>query len=152
MYSIEYAVAFATKQHRGQMDKSNEPYIFHPLRVMLAVRQALLIQGYTVDQPEFCQILAAAVLHDVVEDTPTTIGDIARKFDQETAVIVDYLSRRDGEGYKEFIERVSMDRDALLIKREDIMDNMDPRRVTRASGLYTRYAKALYRIKNGVWP
>ena len=59
---IEDAITFAAQAHADQLDKLGEPYIYHPLRVMLLVKQA---GGSEVE-------IAAAALHDVVEDTDTT--------------------------------------------------------------------------------
>lgn len=58
MATLEIAIAFAAKQHAGQVDKANVPYILHPLRVMLNVP--------TIDHK------IIAVLHDILEDTETT--------------------------------------------------------------------------------
>ena len=62
MATLEQAIAFAAKQHAGQVDKANAPYILHPLRVMLNVPN---IEHKII-----------AVLHDVLEDTETSIEDL----------------------------------------------------------------------------
>jgi (p)ppGpp synthase/HD superfamily hydrolase len=151
-YMIEHAIAFAAKRHKGQVDKNGEPYILHPLRVMMAVRESMQHQGYNVHRPEFQHVVAASVLHDVVEDTSTTLDEIERKFGYAVREVVDALTKREGESYNDFIERVVVSNDATIVKREDIRDNMDPNRVTAKHSLYSRYAKALYRINFGVWP
>jgi (p)ppGpp synthase/HD superfamily hydrolase len=151
-YMIEHAVMFAAKRHKGQTDKSGEPYILHPLRVMMAVRETMQHQGFNAHNPEYQYVIAGAVLHDVVEDTDTTLDEIEYKFGRKCRLVVDALTRRDGETYRDFIERVTVSYDAMLVKREDIRDNMDPRRVTEKHSLYSRYAKALYRLNFGQWP
>ncbi len=58
------AIEIAVRAHGGQVDKGGQPYILHPLRLMFAVDGPIAQQ--------------AAVLHDVVEDTPTTFEDIEK--------------------------------------------------------------------------
>ena len=65
MPTIERAIEIASSSHAGQIDKAGQPYIFHPLRVMLRVNS------------EHEQM--AAVLHDVVEDTTVTSSTLQRK-------------------------------------------------------------------------
>lgn len=119
---IEDAIAFAAQAHLGQLDKHGEPYIFHALRVMLLVKDA----GGTEAE------LTAAVLHDVVEDTDTTVEEIELLFSPEIAALVDAISRRDGEGYVEYVERcVAAGPSAIRLKRADLTDNSNPERLSR---------------------
>lgn len=77
------ARAFATAAHTGQVRKyTKEPYIVHPIEVMQIVM--------TVKHDE--AMLAAALLHDVVEDTDFTIEDILREFGPDVASLVDDLT------------------------------------------------------------
>ena len=77
------ARAFATAAHTGQVRKyTKEPYIVHPIEVMQIVM--------TVKHDE--AMLAAALLHDVVEDTDYTIEDILREFGPDVASLVDDLT------------------------------------------------------------
>jgi len=62
MPTLEDAIAFAVEAHHGQKDKNGQPYILHPLRVMLRL------------ESERERIVG--VLHDVIEDTPTTLDDL----------------------------------------------------------------------------
>ena len=62
MATLERALEIAAKAHAGQMDKAGQPYVLHPLRMMLAVTT-----------PE---ARMAAVLHDVVEDTAVTLEEL----------------------------------------------------------------------------
>ena len=68
--SVEYAYNFAKEAHEGQKRASGEPYIEHPV----AVAQILLDYGLDADT------IIAALLHDVIEDTPYTENDIKQKF------------------------------------------------------------------------
>ena len=69
---LDRAIEFATKAHKGQFRKyTGEPYINHPLAVMEIVRG---VPGHTEE------MLVAAVLHDVVEDTDVSLMEITEKF------------------------------------------------------------------------
>ena len=119
---IEDAITFAAQAHLGQLDRLGEPYIFHPLRVMLHVKNA---GGTEVE-------IAAAALHDVVEDTDTTVEELAQLFSPEVAALVDSMSRREGEGYVKYVERcVAGGPSAIRLKQADLTDNSDPERLAR---------------------
>jgi len=80
---VQRAIWFATQAHAGQTRKyTGEPYVNHPVEVMQLV-------STVTDDPE---ILAAAVLHDVVEDTPATIMNIKIGFNRRVAELVDDLT------------------------------------------------------------
>ncbi|GAA2824678.1 GTP pyrophosphokinase [Aminobacter aminovorans] len=113
------------RQTRTQIDKAKQPYILHPLRVMLAVDS----DGERM----------AAVLHDVVEDTEFTLGDLrTRGFPAGVVEAVDALTRRDDEPYPDFINRARSNEIARRVKIADILDNTTPERV-RAAGLGQQY-------------
>ena len=76
---VEQAILFATEAHRGQLRKgSNLPYILHPLEA------AAIVAGLT-DDPE---VIAAAVLHDVLEDTSATPGELEAAFGPRVTALV----------------------------------------------------------------
>lgn len=118
--AIDEAEALARKAHEGQTDKSGAPYIHHVERVALRVQQA--------GAP--AQALTVAWLHDIVEDTDTTIDDLAERFDEEVVAAVDALSRRPGEGDAYFV-RVAANPLAVWVKRAHLADNADPVRLER---------------------
>src|SRR5438132_13213761 len=121
MATLEDAIALAVKTHRGQKDKAGEPYILHPLRVMFRLPW---------DAPDAVKI--AAVLHDVVEDSDgkVTLEDLQRLgYAQEVVEAVELLSRRSSDTYEQFIERLLPNHIARLVKRADLEDNMDVRRM-----------------------
>jgi (p)ppGpp synthase/HD superfamily hydrolase len=94
--SVEDAIALAARAHRGQRYPSpeREPYIFHPLRIMLSL-------GNAADQ-------IVAVLHDAVEDTDLELRDLVEAgYRPEIVAAVDSLTHRDHESYDEYIERVA---------------------------------------------
>lgn len=114
---INLAGAFAEYHHRGQTRRGNsEPYFNHTARVAKSVQRI----GCTADA------IAAAYLHDVVEDTDVTLDDLLKAgFPQRTVALVDLLTRKEGQSYNEYINSLllSNDREALLIKLSDLNDN-----------------------------
>lgn len=115
---LELAITIATSAHRGQTDKGGKPYILHPLRVMMAL------------ESEAEQIVG--VLHDVVEDTTVVLPQIRYEFGDRIAAAVDALTKRDGEGYDDYLERVKADDIATAVKLADLKDNSDLNRLGRA--------------------
>jgi (p)ppGpp synthase/HD superfamily hydrolase len=118
MCTLERAIQIAASAHLGQFDKGGAPYILHPLRVMLRLKS----------QPE--QIVA--VLHDVLEDTAWTRGQLAREgFAPNVIAALDALCRRkdQDESYDDFIDRVSANQIAICVKLADLEDNMDLSRI-----------------------
>lgn len=115
--TLEDAIAIAAIAHKGQLDKGGRPYVLHPLRVMLAV-----------DTPVERM---AAVFHDILEDTAVTIDDLRQHgFPQEVLDTVVCLTRREGEVYEQYIERIAHNPIARCVKLADLADNMSPSRQT----------------------
>lgn len=114
--TLDDAILLAVEAHRGQVDKAGQPYILHPLRVMLRLDR----------EPD----RTVAILHDVVEDTGYTLDDL--RFRGYPAVVLqalDCLTRRPNESYAEFVARVSSDPLARRVKLADLEDNLDVRRL-----------------------
>jgi len=111
------AIILATRSHQGQVDKGGQPYILHPLRVMLACQTE--------------QERIAAVLHDVMEDCDVSWVTIARQFGDVIADAVAALTREKDESYTSFIKRCAANRIARTVKLADLADNMDIRRLGR---------------------
>lgn len=111
------AIVLATMSHRGQTDKGGQPYILHPLRVMLACK---------TDEQRI-----AAVLHDTVEDCGVELRLIRHQFGSEVADAVGALSRGAAETYPAFIERCAANPIARIVKLADLADNMDVSRLGR---------------------
>ena len=76
---------FGAKAHEGQKRISGEPYISHPLAVA-EILSDMHMDGSTI---------AAAILHDVIEDTPTKLTTIKKKFGKEVGLIVDGVTKLD---------------------------------------------------------
>lgn len=115
MPTIEEAIIWATEVHRGQVDKAGNPYILHPLRVMLRM---------TSDEARF-----VAVLHDTIEDSDHTLDDLRALGYSETIIAaVDAVTRRADETYEQFIQRLKPNPLARKVKLADLLDNLDLRR------------------------
>ena len=116
MATLERAIAFAAKQHSGQVDKANAPYILHPLRVMLNVPS---IEHKIV-----------AVLHDILEDTETSIDDLYRLgFQSQIIEAIVALTKQKGESRIDAAQRAVQNPLARVVKLADITDNMDLSRI-----------------------
>lgn len=133
-WSLERAKQIATRAHAGAVDMSGQPYIQHPLRVMGAV------EGEVAK--------AAAVLHDVLEDTPVTADDLrAEGCPEEVLEAVQALTLARDESYEAYLLRVRKNPIALKVKFADIADNTDERRLAtlspeEAQRLRQKYARA----------
>lgn len=131
---IESAITYAVHSHYGQTDRSDVPYIFHPLRVMEAVRKA----GYSLTH----QIVA--VLHDVVEDTEASIDEVELYFGFDVADAVAAITRLDDEKYfSEYLPRVLDNSIARVVKYFDAQDNSS--RSGTLPGEEKKYAKIMSR-------
>lgn len=115
------AISFAARAHQGHFRKDGAtPYVAHPLRVMTLVRQ------FGCDDPE---VLAAAVLHDTIEDTRTDFEDLAEEFSPRVAQLVAMLSKDarlpEAQREREYFDRLgSGPPEALLCKLCDMLDNL----------------------------
>lgn len=115
-HPLAHAIRIAAEVHEGQLDKAGQPYILHVLRVMFGC------------QSPDAQV--AAALHDVVEDSDWTLDDLRREGFSETVVeIVDALTKREGEEYFAFARRAASTPLGREVKRADLLDNMDIRRI-----------------------
>jgi (p)ppGpp synthase/HD superfamily hydrolase len=109
---LEKAIEIAVKAHSGQVDKGGQPYILHPLRVMMKMDN-------DTDR-------VVAVLHDVIEDTDVKGLDLyGIGFNSDILVAIMDLTKRDGEDYIKYIERVAENPIARRVKLADLDDNMD---------------------------
>lgn len=140
MITLNRAIALASEAHAGAFDKAGQPYILHPLRVMLA--------------QETDEARIVAVLHDVLEDVP---GWDAERLRAEgfSAGVVDALmalTKRpeesgSDEGYMRFVGRAARNPLARVVKVADLRDNLDRRRIPNPTeqdhARWARYERAL---------
>lgn len=122
---IREAYDYADEAHRGQLRKSGEPYILHPLAVAEIMVQ-MQMDVVTVE---------AALLHDVVEDTTVTVEDVRGKFGETIAGLVDGLTKlekiqfrskeeQQNENYRKMFVAMANDIRVILIKLADRLHNM----------------------------
>ncbi len=108
---------FAKKAHKGQKRKSGKDYITHPIEV------AQIAEEHNADE----EVLCACLLHDVVEDTPITLEEIANKFGTEISFLVDGVTKIDHNA-KETFEKIEgyaeKDKRVMLIKLADRIHNV----------------------------
>ena len=142
------AFALAESIHRDQTDRAGAPYMVHLFTV--AAYAALATRG---DET----IMAAALLHDAIEDAAENgfdprfvASDIAVDVGDDVLRIVEIVTRRDGETYDAFIERIAQDPQATQVKLADLTHNMDLSRlptVTEADGKRrNKYLRAYRRL------
>jgi (p)ppGpp synthase/HD superfamily hydrolase len=116
MATLERAIALAAAAHAGQRDKGGEPYILHPLRVMLRLRD------------DDARIVA--VLHDVLEDTPLTRAALeAEGFSAPILDALDALTKRPGETRMQAAARAAVVPLARRVKLADNAENSDLSRI-----------------------
>ena len=134
-----WAVTICAQAHLGQFDKAGQPYVYHPLRLVLAA-----------DTPE---ARMAAALHDVVEDSPFwTVERLADEGFPETVLrAIDALSKRDGESYDDFLARVEAEPLATRVKLLDLADNADLSRLASPTDAdrarVEKYRRAIARLE-----
>ncbi|MCB0283301.1 MAG: HD domain-containing protein [Calditrichae bacterium] len=118
MSSIEKALIIAANAHTGQIQRNGEPYILHPLRIML--------------QMETIPEKIAAILHDVIEDSDITLEMLQKEgFSDDVLKTVDLLTHYEKDSYEEYIERLKSFPMARHIKIADLNDNMKIQRLKK---------------------
>jgi GTP pyrophosphokinase len=122
---IREAYLFAAEAHKGQIRKSGEPYIEHPVAV------AEILVNMQMDMTS----AVAALLHDVVEDTNVTLDDLRNRFGETLAMLVDGLTKleriqfrskeeQQNENYRKMFVAMAQDIRVILIKLADRLHNM----------------------------
>jgi GTP pyrophosphokinase len=122
---IEKAYLFSEKAHEGQMRRSGEPYISHPLSVA----------GILADLKLDVDTIMTGLLHDTVEDTDVTLEDIKREFGDTVAYLVDGVTKigkmnfrnsfeKQGENIRKMIVSMGKDVRVVLVKLADRLHNM----------------------------
>lgn len=122
---IKEAYDFAEKAHLGQLRKSGEPYILHPLAV------ADILVNMNMDTTS----IIAALLHDVVEDTTVSLDVVEQQFGSTCAMLVDGLTKlerikfktkeeQQNENYRKMFVAMAQDIRVILIKLADRLHNM----------------------------
>ncbi|MBC7792286.1 MAG: bifunctional (p)ppGpp synthetase/guanosine-3',5'-bis(diphosphate) 3'-pyrophosphohydrolase [Clostridia bacterium] len=122
---IQRAYMYSAKVHAGQVRKSGEPYLIHPLEV------AWLLTQLRLDEAS----VATGLLHDTVEDTLATLDDIKNMFGLETATLVDGVTKlsqirfdndqhKQAENFRKMLVAMAKDIRVVLVKLADRLHNM----------------------------
>jgi len=143
---IAAAVRFAARQHGDQVRPTGAPYLEHLLEAL-----EVLVAGAEVTSPD---VLLAAVLHDVVEDTPCTLGEISDEFGGQVASLVGWVTipepapGEDRRAVKEsYLQRLrGAPRDAILVKLADRVSNVQTLRNLAPARQRSYYAQTVTHI------
>ena len=140
MKKLTEAILLAADAHNGQLDKGGQPYILHPLRVMLKME--------TEDER------IVAILHDVLEDTEVGHTTLLKKFGQEildAVVSVSRFTQPVKETYFDYIKRAKLHPIGRKVKIADLEDNMSDERMASLpddeKDIIRRYRKAMTILK-----
>ena len=121
---LDRAIALAAESFKGRFDKAGRPYILHCLAVMNQMPQ---------DDEE---LMAIAVLHDVVEDTKITFTDLAQQgFSRRVITALQLLTHNHDTSYDDYVRALAVNPDAKRVKIADLRHNSD---ITRMKGLETK--------------
>ena len=106
------AMKLCFEAHKDQVDKSGMPYVFHPFHLAGQMKDELTT--------------VAALLHDVVEDTPYTFDDLRKmKFPEEVLSALALLTHNDGAPYLDYVARLKANPIARAVKLADLQHNSD---------------------------
>lgn len=138
---LSSAIMLATAKHHGQYDKGGLPYSLHPLKVM-----------HYLKSDDF-ELMAIAVLHDVVEDCGVTYDELREIGMSERVIIgVRGMTKVPGESEEDAFNRLTFNTDIIRVKKCDLRHNMDARRLKevspKASARMDRYCKLYWRLKD----
>ncbi|MCK6551264.1 bifunctional (p)ppGpp synthetase/guanosine-3',5'-bis(diphosphate) 3'-pyrophosphohydrolase [Myxococcota bacterium] len=122
---IKKAYVYSAKVHQGQVRKSGEPYLIHPLEV------SGLLADMKLDEFAIC----AGILHDTVEDTVATTAELEQLFGAQVAEIVDGVTKlstipyntsyeKDAENFRRMLVAMAKDIRVILVKLADRLHNM----------------------------
>ena len=113
---VDLALKIAIRAHEGQKDKSGREYVMHPIRVAERCKDS--------------KAKIVALLHDTLEDTDVTMEYLLEQgFPEEIVEGILSVTKHEGETYEEFVRRASMNPIGKEVKKADLEDNVDIRRL-----------------------
>ena len=130
------AARIAEQAHRGQYDKGGMPYIYHPLHLA-----EQMTDEYTA---------AAALLHDVMEDTDITEAELAAQFPPRVMQILRLLTHDPAEDSFDSVKRIREDPDAKAVKLADLRHNSDTSRLNAADAAGTKNAERCEKYRRAI--
>jgi (p)ppGpp synthase/HD superfamily hydrolase len=149
MPTIEETISFIQKAHAGQTDKAGNDYYLHPVAVMKR------LPGDVDDE-----VRLAALLHDVLEDTPYSRQQLSEMgYTERTLDAVELVTHKSGDQrtYAEKINGIiaSANRDAIQVKLADMSENSDPARLAlldpaKREYLLEKYSAPLKALRQAV--
>lgn len=139
---FEVALRYAVNAHRGQFDKVGNPLILHPIRV-----------AENVTGSDF---KAVAVLHDILEDTETSVSKLRAKFGDKITDAVRALTKIKGDPYRLYLNTVLGNPIASVVKLADMQDNSSPERIQNLPiklqlRLINKYARGRHYLLTREW-
>lgn len=143
---LEKVWDFAVFAHEGQKDKEGQPYWTHLAQVW----------QNTIDLGGDVPTQAAAILHDVVEDTAFTLKDMEGFVPEKTVKIIEAMTKRPSEHNPTYIGRViAGGRGSRIVKLADLRHNTDPERLAQlpentVKRLLNKYYEGIYRIEGAL--
>ena len=135
--ALDAMIKVAVDAHAGQVDKAGEPYILHPLAVMLDPELSTEVER------------AVAVGHDLLEDTRVTASTLIELgFGKEIVSAIESVTRREGEDHFDFVRRAANHRVGRKVKLADLRHNLCPSRLGKVNAstrvvLEAKYEKAI---------
>ena len=141
MANLQRALEIAVESHKNQKQKDGTPYAFHPINLSMSL------------ESEEQKIVA--LLHDVVEDTDWTFEDLVREgFSESVIEALRLLTHTDGSLYEDYVERLASNSLAKAVKKADLADNMDFKRIPepteRDFARLQKYHRAWRRLRDEV--
>ncbi len=155
---VAKARELATKAHKGQTRWGGEPFIVHPAGVVKRLRKKEIVDRGTYRYPGSLHrdedvvytkelkepFYIVGWLHDVVEDTKITLGDLLDEgFSYDIIRSVDAITKRNDEGYVDYIIRVKEDFTARQVKISDIGHNLESFNQKKSKSRADKYKLAL---------
>lgn len=135
---LERAIQIAVLAHNGQVDKGGQPYILHPISVMMKMD--------TIEEK------IVAILHDSIEDSNIKKEElIAFGIPKRLVDEIDLLTRKNGDSYMQYISKVKTGKIAKKVKLADLETNMDLSRIEKPTKTdfdrVKKYKKAIRRLR-----